>query len=193
MSRRSATRDDAPLLAWGEALRSAKRRRKALLRRGAFVTIISGIVLAAAASPPSPRLVWNASASAPVGLYFVSPGSVPESGDMVVARLPPLVRELAAQRRYLPRNVPLVKRVAAIAGDRVCASGRIVTVNGDPVATRPAFDGMGHRMPFWLGCTRLRGRQVLLLMDGASSFDGRYFGVTEGRDVIGKARLLWER
>ena len=39
----------------------------------------------------------------------------------------------------------------------------------------------------------LRGRQLFLLMDSPSSFDGRYFGSTDGEDVIGKATLLWRR
>lgn len=48
-------------------------------------------------------------------------------------------------------------------------------------------------MPTWTGCTRLHGPQLFLLMDNAASFDGRYFGPTEGKDIIGKARLLWRR
>ena len=43
------------------------------------------------------------------------------------------------------------------------------------------------------GCVRLRGDQRFLLMDAPASFDGRYFGVTEGTDIVGKARLLWAR
>jgi type IV secretory pathway protease TraF len=38
-----------------------------------------------------------------------------------------------------------------------------------------------------------RRRQLFLLMEASASFDGRYFGVTKGRDIIGKARLLWAR
>lgn len=193
MSRRPAPRGDAPLLAWGDALRAAKLRRKQLARRGVATTIICAILLVAVAVPPAPRLVWNASASAPVGLYVVSPGAVPETGDMVVARLPTVFRQLAAERRYVPQNVPLVKRVAAVAGDEVCAFGQSVSVNGALAAERQAFDGMDRQMPFWLGCVRLRGRQLFLLMDNRDSFDGRYFGVTEDSDVIGKARLLWAR
>lgn len=193
MSRRPAPRGDAPLLAWGDALRAAKVRRKRIIRRGVVTAIICAIVLASAALPPALRLLWNVSASAPVGLYAVSPGVVPETGDMVVARLPTVFRQLAAERRYVPQNVPLVKRVAAVAGDEVCAFGQSVSVNGALVAERQAFDGMGRRMPFWLGCVQLRGRQLFLLMDNRDSFDGRYFGVTEGSDVIGKAQLLWAR
>jgi conjugative transfer signal peptidase TraF len=191
VSRRPPTAGDTPLFAWGDALRAAKLRRKRLVRRGVAIAIISAIVLVQAVFPPAPRLVWNASASAPIGLYGVSPGSTTEVGDMVVARLPRMVRHLAAERRYLPANVPLVKRVAAAAGDEVCAFDRYIFVDGEFVAERQMFDGEGRRMPFWLGCIRLRGEQKLLLMDAQDSFDGRYFGVTEGPDVIGKVRLIW--
>ena len=193
MSERRSSADDAPLLAWGEALRVAKQRRKRLTRRSAAVALISAIVLTPVVVPPTPRLVWNASSSAPVGLYFASPDALPEIGDMVAARLPALFRRLAAERRYLPENVPLVKRVAAAAGDEVCAHDQSITVNGTWVAGRQIVDGKGRRMPFWLGCVRLRGRQLFLLMDSPSSFDGRYFGPTEGSDIVGKAKLIWPR
>jgi type IV secretory pathway protease TraF len=86
--------------------------------------------------------------------------------------------------------VPLVKRVVAVAGDEVCAFGKEVFLNGRPIAGRRTVDGGGRPMPAWSGCVRLRGRQLFLLMDAPASFDGRYFGVTDGADVIGKARLL---
>src|SRR3546814_1434020 len=78
-----------------------------------------GLVLLSAVLPPAPRLVWNASASAPQGLYAVTPGAWVEPGEMVIARVPLRYRQLAAARRYLPMNVPLVKRVAAYAGDQI--------------------------------------------------------------------------
>ncbi|MDE8652171.1 S26 family signal peptidase [Novosphingobium album (ex Liu et al. 2023)] len=184
---------DAPLLAWGDALRAAKVRRRKLGRRIAVLAAGGAVLLASAVFPPTPRLVWNASASAPIGLYAVSPEDLAEAGDMVIARVPAPHRRLAATRRYLPMNVPLVKRVAAAAGDEVCALGQEIFVNGRWTAERRVADGAGRPMPMWSGCVRLRGRQLFLLMDTPASFDGRYFGVTEGIDVIGKARLLWTR
>ncbi len=83
--------------------------------------------------------------------------------------------------------------VVAIAGDEVCALGQEIFVNGRWTAKRRVADGQGRPMPAWSGCIRLRGGQLILLMDNPASFDGRYFGATEGRDVIGKARLLWRR
>src|SRR3546814_4504188 len=69
-------------------------------------------------APPRPRFVWNASASAPVGIYAVGDAAPLARGDMVIARVPDEYRMLAARRHYLPANVPLVKRVAAASGDR---------------------------------------------------------------------------
>jgi len=193
VNRRSTGRIDAPLLAWGDALRAATIRRRTLVRRAAAVAIGAAILVGSAAFPPAPRLVWNASASAPIGLYAVTPGSQAEPGDMVIARVPDAFRRLAAMRHYLPMNVPLVKRVAAAAGDEVCGLGQEIFVNGRPAAERRLVDGAGRAMPTWSGCVRLRGRQLFLLTDTPASFDGRYFGVTEGTEIVGKARLLWTR
>ncbi|WP_230588541.1 S26 family signal peptidase [Sphingobium yanoikuyae] len=110
-----------------------------------------------------------------------------------MARLPEPFRALAAVRRYLPRNVPVVKRVGAEAGDEVCALGDQVFVDGRPVVMRKKFDALGRGMPSWHGCRMLQRQQLFLLMDSADSFDGRYFGVSEGTDLIGKAQLLWRR
>lgn len=192
MSGRRITGNDA-LLAWGDALREAKLARRRLEKRIAVAAIGAAIVLGSAAFPPAPRLVWNGSASAPIGLYSVAYGALAEPGDMVIARVPVPFRRLAATRRYLPMNVPLVKRVAAAAGDEVCALGQEIFVNSRWIAQRGLADGAGRPMPMWSGCVRLRGRQLFLLTDAPASFDGRYFGVTEGGDIIGKARLLWAR
>lgn len=144
--------------------------------------------------PPSPRLVWNHSASAPIGLYQVMPGAVLAKGDMVVAWPPARARALADHRRYLPSGVPLVKRVAAAPGDRICGKDRMVTLNGRVIARRLAADPSGRPLPAWQGCiTLLRGEYLLLMTLRADSFDGRYFGPTREGDILGKARPLWLR
>ncbi|WP_326914967.1 S26 family signal peptidase [Sphingopyxis chilensis] len=156
---------------------------------GALVVAI-GVTIA---SPPRPRLVWNASASAPVGLWRVAPEAPLHRGDMVVAKLADPWRGFAAQRHYLPSNVPLIKRVSAVPGDRVCAAGDIVRINDRIAAIRHQVDRAGRSMPGWRGCHILRRDEVMLLMDAESSFDGRYFGPTRSGDIIGKATPLWPR
>jgi len=48
-------------------------------------------------------------------------------------------------------------------------------------------------MPRWSGCVTLRARTLLLLIDDPRSFDGRYFGVSGEKDVVGRAVMLWAR
>lgn len=168
---------------------AAKLRRWTLYWLIAFWAVVVQLVF-----PPSPRLVWNASASAPVGLYWVRPGARIAADDMVIARTPLPIRRLAAVRHYIPENVPLVKRVAAVAGDRICAAGTVVTVNGHRAAVRQRRDAKGRAMPWWNGCRTLGADDYFLLMaDVPDSFDGRYFGLTGKSDIIGKAHLLWAR
>lgn len=194
MKRRDGNRTATPLLDWGDQLRADKQRRRMLARRIALTGIGLALLSLSTAFPPTPRLVWNATASAPVGLYAVAPGAPVDPGDMVIERVPDPWRMIAAQRRYIPANVPLVKRVAAAAGDEVCALDRNIFINGKWVAERRVADAQGRPMGWWKGCVRLRGRQTFLLMpDSVASFDGRYFGVTDGGLVVGKARLLWAR
>uniref|UniRef100_UPI0035CA176E S26 family signal peptidase n=1 Tax=uncultured Sphingomonas sp. TaxID=158754 RepID=UPI0035CA176E len=185
-------RRDLPLFAWGDALR-ARRRRAALLRvRAALLAAGITCIGVTIAAPPAPRLVWNASASAPIGLYRVIPGDRPAAGDTVIAWLPTAPRALAARRHYLPANVPLVKRVVAGPGDSICARGPVITVNGYRMAIRRAADRAGRPMPWWSGCRTLHDRQLFLLMTASpDSFDGRYFGPSEARDLVGRATLLW--
>jgi conjugative transfer signal peptidase TraF len=152
------------------------------------------IALAISASPVStPRLVWNASASVPIGFYWRVAGG-PSKGDLALARAPLWARRLAAERGYLPFNVPILKRVTAAAGEVVCASGDAISIDGRVVAHRRTSDGMGRPLPHWQGCKTLGVGEVFLLMEGAAgSFDGRYFGVTERRDIIGRLVPLWTR
>ncbi|MFD2986827.1 S26 family signal peptidase [Sphingopyxis terrae] len=166
--------------------------RRIALRVG-LVGALVGAVATTITSPPAPRLVWNASASAPLGLWRVVPGAAPQRGDMVVARLAAPWRGIAARRHYLPSNVPLIKRVAAEDGDRICALRGLISVNGTVVAVRRRVDGAGRPMPRWDGCRKLGADEFLLLMEAEDSFDGRYFGVTELADIVGKATPLWLR
>lgn len=187
------TGGETPLFAWGEARHS---HRLAQLRR-LRLAILGGaglvLVVAPAAYGPAPRLVWNASASAPTGLYWVWPGDMPARGEMVVARVPQRWRMLAARRHYLPANVPLVKRVAAMRGALVCADGTRVTVDGGVVALRLERDPSGRALAWWQGCRRLGPGEYLLLTDAPNAFDGRYFGISTRAELVGRARLIWHR
>lgn len=173
------------------SLPAVRPKQKLCVAGGCALAVLSCALAATVIAPPGPRLVWNASASAPPGLYLVGNPDAAVVGEMAIARVPERWRGLAAVRRYLPANVPLVKRVAAGPGDTICARGRWIHVNGRRVAERRPVDKSGLPLPWWSGCTRLRAGALFLLMDDPASFDGRYFGPTMHGDIIGRAWLLW--
>ena len=148
------------------------------------------LIVLAMLRPTDFRLYWNATASVPVGLYWRTDAAYAR-GDLVVARPPAAAREIADARGYLPKKIPLLKRIAATTGDEICASGTTISVNGEALAERLVADSQGRAMPEWTGCHRLGDEVFLLLPDVPSSFDGRYFGAIPRTSVIGKAIPLW--
>jgi conjugative transfer signal peptidase TraF len=161
--------------------------------RNTLVLILAGLSMigAAAMLGITPRLVWNASASAPIGLYALVDHNA-RRGDLALVRTPLSVRDLAATRGYLPANVPMVKRIAAADGDVVCANGSSISINTNTVAARRERDGAHRLLPTWSGCRRLVGNEMFLLMVHVpDSFDGRYFGPTPCAAIIGKLVPLW--
>jgi conjugative transfer signal peptidase TraF len=161
-------------------------------------TAVAAIVCASLFStlllPPRLVLLWNASASSRVGLYAVMASSHFRPGDIAVAWPPGPAGRLAAARHYLPARVPLVKRVAAVAGDQVCARRTTIFINGRRAELRRSRDRSRRPMPWWSGCKVLQQGELFLLSAGvAEAFDGRYFGVTRSSEIVGKARLLWPR
>lgn len=180
------------IAAWGVALRAGRQHHRRMRRRAQLVAIGAAGLLATIVVPPAPRLLWNASASAPLGLYAVHPGAAILRGDWVVAWPPRGARDLAAQRRYLPRGVPLVKRAGGVPGDQICSVGEAIIIDGRRAVTRQTVDALARPMPTWHGCVTLRDGAIFLLVAGASaSFDGRYFGPSASGDIIGKATPLW--
>ena len=141
---------------------------------------------------PAPILVWNATASAPQGLYFVI-DRAPLLGDFVLVTPSADVVILNDDRAYLPADTPLIKRVAALSGEEICREGERISINGAVVAAALAIDSQGRAMPRWEACFALGDGEIFLLNDHPKSLDGRYFGATRADDVQGVAKLIWKR
>lgn len=141
---------------------------------------------------PQLRLVWNASASVPLGLYKIEPGAFPRVGDLVAVRPSPVLTRFMAERRYVEANALLVKPVAALAGATFCRTNMRVTIDGRAVATALPRDRFGRPLPRWSGCRRVARDQLVLIAPALrASFDSRYFGPVDRAQVIGRAIPLW--
>ncbi|MGN6515291.1 MAG: S26 family signal peptidase [Rhizomicrobium sp.] len=157
-----------------------------------LIATAASCALLACGGHKAPRLIWNATASAPIGFYLVVQASPLHRGDLVLAVPQSSVQRFAAQRDYLPMGVPLVKHIRALGGDNVCSRDDIVTINGHIAARRLTRDHLHRLLPAWTGCSMLSNSELLLLNeDVATSFDGRYFGPTATAAVMGKLVPLW--
>jgi conjugative transfer signal peptidase TraF len=149
-------------------------------------------LLAAAQIDRAPRLIWNASASVPVGLYVVRASNPPSLGDLVAVRLPEDLSSRVVERGYVSADTLLLKHIAAVSGMTVCRDGLDIAIGGTVVAQAASDDRHGRPLPRWTGCVTLASDEVFLLLAGvADSLDGRYFGPLSADTILGRAIPLW--
>ena len=155
------------------------------MRRVQLFSVISisvGLLFAVEALNPKPRVIYNGSASAPIGWYGAQENNIRE-GDYVLTWLPKKAQKLAIERAYLPPNVPLLKRVFALSGDHICVRNDTLFVNGSAVSQVQKYDSLGRELLAWNGCRDLKSHEYFLLQDHPNSFDSRYLGPVK-RDLI---------
>jgi conjugative transfer signal peptidase TraF len=144
------------------------------------------------APKPVPRLVWDASESVPTGLYAVQPARRLIVTDLVVAFPPEPLATFLADGGYLPRGVPLIKRVLALPEQMVCRNDFAITVDGIEMGAARERDRRGRPLPVWQGCRVVRNGEVFLMnWDEPASLDSRYFGPLPLAVVVGRAVPLW--
>ncbi|WP_428610613.1 S26 family signal peptidase [Sedimenticola sp.] len=177
----------------------SRSRRYACL--AVLVLMIGGLAALAwaAFTPATARVVYNASDSVPIGWYRVTPLDTISAKEpnaipvncIVLIDLPTDIATLADHRGYLPLDVPLLKRVGAVAPQHVCIEGGSVHIDGVPVAQVLLVDAQARPLSSWSQCRQLKdGKLFLLSTTNPASFDSRYFGPVSVESVIGVAQRL---
>lgn len=141
---------------------------------------------------PAPQLIWNASASVPIGVYAVHPIGILHRGELVLVRPPQNIASFLQERGYLAMGVPILKHVLALPGQSVCRIGRTITIDEIAVGDALDRDRRGRNLPVWQGCRIVGDREVFLMnWQSKSSFDGRYFGLLPASTIVGRVTPLW--
>ena len=165
-------------------------------RVGIVITTCAATLLVALTSVfhPAPKLLWNASASVPIGLYAVRRALPLHVGELVVVSPPEPLALFFAARDYLPLGVPLVKHVLALPSQTVCREGRTITVDGIAMGVALERDSVGRALLDWQGCRTLAPGEVFVMNTMTpDSLDGRYFGPLPLTTVVGRADPIWTR
>lgn len=145
-----------------------------------------------ALTPMPTKLIWNASESAPIGLYEIEFDGPFDVTDLVAVDAPEPIATFMDRRGYLPKGVPLLKRVLGVSGQTVCRSNLTITVDGVEMGEALPRDRIGRELPVWQGCRRIHTDEVFLMnWHVRDSLDGRYFGLISTDQIIGRATPLW--
>ena len=157
-----------------------------------FTAIVATGLLLSTIGRTTPRYIWNASNSVPIGLYRVQPATQIAVTDLVAVQTPELLAAFLDLNGYLPTGVPMLKRVLALPGQTVCRIGLTVTVDGVDVGQAHERDRRGRPLPAWHGCRAIADGDIFVMnWQSADSLDGRYFGPIPASSVIGRAVPLW--
>jgi conjugative transfer signal peptidase TraF len=163
-------------------------------RRFTLLTMLIGAAMIAApiVTDHAPRLIWNVSASVPIGLYAVAHATMVDVGDLVAVLPPDDLATFLEARGYLPRGVPLIKRVLALPGTEVCRRGAGVIAYDYAYGEAQARDRVGRDLPQWQGCHVIAEGEIFLMSwDASDSLDGRYFGPLPRSAVIARVTPLF--
>ena len=151
-----------------------------------FTTLgAAAVLLSTIAAKPVPRYLWNASRSAPIGLYELQPtADLPSPG--LGGQPPEPLATFLADRRYLPRGV-LAEARLALSGDSLPRSTHVTVDKIEMGAVRVATAGpTAARL---LGPVRHRRWQVFLMNWQSVDRSTGYFGALR-RAIIGTAVLF---
>jgi conjugative transfer signal peptidase TraF len=144
-------------------------------------------------------LRFNVDSSIPVGAYWFTPGPV-AVGDTVQSCLPESLAQYALRQQYLSLGgscpdgvIPVVKVLAATAGDSIVVADSGVSINGRlwPMSARLAMDSAGRRV------RRIPSVPItcpdnfdFLMGENDHSWDSRYWGCVSRSTIAGRWKLI---
>ena len=153
-------------------------------------------ILALAALWTAPRVIGevfliNVTPSVPTGLYVRDFGAAITRNAIVAIDQPAAAKQVLTPLGY-PTGAALIKEVAGLSGDAVCADDEAVTIAGHSFPA-PVASLLTQGIPAWTECRALRSDELFLLGAGDGSFDSRSFGPVPTSSVRGVYRrvLTW--
>ncbi|KRQ98881.1 conjugal transfer protein TraF [Bradyrhizobium valentinum] len=140
----------------------------------------------------TPRYIWNASNSVPIGLYRIAPAGKFTATELVAVQPPDPLAAFLDLNDYLPSGLPMLKRIVALPGQVVCRTGLTITVDNLEMGQARERDGRNRPLPAWQGCLIIAEDEIFIMnWQSTDSLDSRYFGPLPASAVIGRALPVW--
>jgi conjugative transfer signal peptidase TraF len=160
---------------------------------GAILSAFAAVAsLVSTIGETTPRYIWNASSSVPIGLYRIAPAGKFTVTELVAVRPPGPLATFLDLNNYLPSGLPMLKRIVALPGQVACRTGLTITVDGLEMGQARERDSRDRPLPIWQGCRTIRDDEIFVMnWQSADSLDSRYFGPLPASAVIGRALPVW--
>jgi conjugative transfer signal peptidase TraF len=148
-----------------------------------------GVCLTGAWLPARLGYFLNITPSEPVGIYREIGGGA-ERGTLVLLKQPhDPASSILNLKSYLPANIPLIKRIAAMPSDVVETSAYGVRVNRIlwPDSAPLTHDQEGRSLqPYPFGTYQVPAGQIWVMSNHPRGLDSRYFGPVTESSVISR-------
>jgi len=169
--------DVLPVIRVEPIFASRRQPRRAWAPALACVVGLVGASLLWVAHSHRGLVLANETPSEPPGLYVRVVRDPIRVGTIIAFMAPSAAFPYADRKAAYLHKTPILKAVAAIAGDRVCTLGGVLAVNGVRLAPIRQHDSQGFALPHWTACRRLVPGEVFVFSDRVpNSFDSRYYG-----------------
>ncbi len=156
-----------------------------------FTGLVVGSIAAFCSVFAQPLIIYNATDSLPHGFYRVIKQQNYERGDLIVFPVPEQVRSLVIERGWLKPESYFIKPVAAKTGDNMRITSGQVFINGMSFGVTKIQDRQGLPLPSLVFNDTLSQGKIAVLQRSGDSFDSRYFGAIDERQIIGRAVPIW--
>ena len=129
--------------------------------------------------------------SMPEGWYFTYPVSSYYRGDNVVFSPDKQTENYILARKWLPKDIPLLKKIVGIPGDFLCIKQQNVYINGELLGKVYEMDDKGNALPVFSFCGKIAKDEYFMQgVANAHSFDSRYYGLVNKAQIMSKAVKL---
>lgn len=129
--------------------------------------------------------------SMPEGWYFTYPVSDYHKGDNVVFIPNEQTQDYILAREWLPKDIPLLKKIVGVPGDFLCTKAQNVYINEQWIGKVYQTDGKGNALPIFSFCGKIpKDNYFMQGVANPHSFDSRYYGLVNKSQIMSKAVKL---
>lgn len=136
-------------------------------------------------------VIYNYTASLPVGWYWLEPAASLRHGDIILCDADEDTMQLAVERQWINPNTHFLKCIYGLPGDVYEIRAHRYIVNGEDKGEIKQYDSAGRKLPL-----QPDGKYIVpegYILTGTSeenSFDSRYYGPIPIKNVYNKAHYL---